>query len=89
MKKLLIISFLLILTNCENNENNMTVKVNVENFKKGNVYLQKISDSALINIDSIFIKKNESIILKYNIFLNKPANPCMRYPLNIYSSRLV
>jgi hypothetical protein len=45
----------------------MTVKVNVENFKKGNVYLQKISDSALINIDSIFVKKNESIILKYNI----------------------
>ena len=45
----------------------MTVKVNVENFKKGNVYLQKISDSALINIDSIFIKKNESIILKHNI----------------------
>ncbi|MDB9966829.1 DUF4369 domain-containing protein [Flavobacteriaceae bacterium] len=39
----------------------------VENFKKGNVYLQKISDSALINVDSIFVKKNESIILKYNI----------------------
>ena len=67
MKKLLIISFLLILTNCENNENNMTVKVNVENFKKGNIYLQKISDSALINVDSIFVKKNESIILKHNI----------------------
>jgi len=67
LKKLLIISFLLILTNCENNENNMTVKVNVENFKKGNIYLQKISDSALINVDSIFVKKNESIILKYNI----------------------
>lgn len=45
----------------------MTVKVNVENFKKGNVYLQKISDSALTNVDSIFVKKNESIILKYNI----------------------
>ena len=45
----------------------MTVKVKVENFKKGNVYLQKISDSALINVDSIFVKKNESIILKYNI----------------------
>ena len=45
----------------------MTVKVNVENFKKGNIYLQKISDSALINVDSIFVKKNESIILKYNI----------------------
>jgi hypothetical protein len=45
----------------------MTVKVNVENFKKGNIYLQKISDSALINVDSIFVKKNESIILKHNI----------------------
>ena len=45
----------------------MTVKVKVENFKKGNIYLQKISDSALINIDSIFVKKNESIILKHNI----------------------
>jgi len=45
----------------------MTVKVKVENFKKGNVYLQKISDSALINVDSIFVKKNESIILKHNI----------------------
>ena len=67
MKKLHLISFLFILTNCENNENNMTVKVKVENFKKGNIYLQKISDSALINIDSIFVKKNESIILKYNI----------------------
>ena len=67
MKKLLLISFLFILTNCENNENNMTVKVNVENFKKGNIYLQKISDSALINVDSIFVKKNESIILKHNI----------------------
>ena len=67
MKKLLIVSFLFILTNCENNENNMTVNVKVENFKKGNVYLQKISDSALINVDSIFVKKNESIILKYDI----------------------
>lgn len=45
----------------------MIVKVKVENFKKGNVYLQKISDSALTNVDSIFVKKNESIILKYNI----------------------
>ena len=45
----------------------MTVNVKVENFKKGNVYLQKISDSALINVDSIFVKKNESIIFKYNI----------------------
>lgn len=67
MKKLIFIYFLLISTSCENNENNMTVKVNVENFKKGNVYLQKVSDSTLINIDSILVKKNESIIFKYKI----------------------
>ena len=67
MKKLLLIYFLLILTSCENSENNMTVKVNVENFKKGNIYLQKISDSTLINIDSIFVKKNEPIIFKSKI----------------------
>ena len=67
MKKLLLIYFLLVLTSCENSENNMTVKVNVENFKKGNIYLQKISDSTLINIDSIFVKKNEPIIFKSKI----------------------
>ena len=67
MKKLLLISFLLILTSCDNSENNMIINVNVENFKKGNVYLQKISDSTLVNIDSIFVKKNEPIIFKTKI----------------------
>ncbi len=45
----------------------MIINVNVENFKKGNVYLQKISDSTLVNIDSIFVKKNEPIIFKTKI----------------------
>ena len=67
LKKLLLISFLLILTSCDNSENNMIINVNVENFKKGNVYLQKISDSTLVNIDSIFVKKNEPIIFKTKI----------------------
>ena len=35
----------------------MIINVNVENFKKGTIYLQKISDSTLINIDSVFVKK--------------------------------
>lgn len=57
MKRLILIYFLLILTGCENNQNDMTVKVDVKNFKKGNIYLQKISDSTLINVDSVFVKK--------------------------------
>jgi hypothetical protein len=45
----------------------MTVNLSVEGFKKGNVYLQKIQDSVLINIDSIFIESNKPIILDYEI----------------------
>ena len=40
---------------CKNDNKNMNVNVNIENFKKGNIYLQKISDSTLINVDSIFV----------------------------------
>jgi hypothetical protein len=57
LKKLFLISLLLISISCEKSENNMIINVNVENFKKGTVYLQKISDSTLINIDSVFVKK--------------------------------
>ncbi|MDC0354952.1 DUF4369 domain-containing protein [Flavobacteriaceae bacterium] len=67
MKKLFLISLLLISISCEKSENNMIINVNVENFKKGTVYLQKISDSTLINIDSVFVKKNEPIIFKTKI----------------------
>ena len=67
MKKLFLISLLLISISCEKSENNMIINVNVENFKKGTIYLQKISDSTLINIDSVFIKKNEPIIFKTKI----------------------
>ena len=45
----------------------MTVNLSVEGFKKGNVYLQKIQDSVLINIDSIFIENSKPIILDYKI----------------------
>ncbi|MDC1316927.1 DUF4369 domain-containing protein, partial [Flavobacteriaceae bacterium] len=67
MKKLFLISLLLISISCEKSENNMIINVNVENFKKGTIYLQKISDSTLINIDSVFVKKNEPIIFKTKI----------------------
>ena len=39
----------------------MKVNVDIKNFKKGMVYFQKISDSALINIDSIFIDSGNQI----------------------------
>ena len=67
MKKITLVLFLIILNSCKNNQNNMKVNVDIKNFKKGMVYFQKISDSALINIDSIFIDSGNPISFSYNI----------------------
>ena len=57
-----------LLLGCENNINkNMNVNINIKNFKKGHVYLQKVTDSAIVNIDSIFVKNEEPIIFEYDI----------------------
>ena len=45
----------------------MSLNVVIDGFKKGNIYLQKIQDSTLINIDSIFIENNKLIVLKHEI----------------------
>jgi hypothetical protein len=61
------VTFFLLL-GCENNINkNMNVNINIKNFKKGHVYLQKVTDSAIVNIDSIFVKNEEPIIFEYDI----------------------
>ena len=45
----------------------MNVNVTIDGFKKGNIYLQKIKDSILINVDSTFIDNKRPIVLKYEI----------------------
>ncbi len=45
----------------------MNVNVTIDGFKKGNIYLQKIKDSMLINVDSIFIENKRPIKLQYEI----------------------
>ncbi len=45
----------------------MNVNVTIDGFKKGNIYLQKIKDSILINVDSIFIENKRPIKLQYEI----------------------
>tara|TARA_R100000935_G_C2828693_1_gene163784 strand:- start:278 stop:1009 length:732 start_codon:yes stop_codon:yes gene_type:complete len=56
MKK---ISFLLLIllsiTSCSDIENNLLVKGQVKGLKKGTIYLQKIEDTLLINVDSVMI----------------------------------
>lgn len=57
-----------LLLGCENNINkNMNVNINIKNFKKGHVYLQKVTDSAIVNIDSSFVKNEKPIIFEYDI----------------------
>jgi len=61
------VTFFLLL-GCKNNINkNMNVNINIKNFKKGHVYLQKVTDSAIVNIDSIFVKNEKPIIFEYDI----------------------
>ena len=45
----------------------MNINLSIDGFKKGNVYLQKIQDSALVNIDSVFVQNGDIIKLKHKI----------------------
>ena len=67
MKKLILTLFIITFLSCKNDNKNMTVNVNIKNFKKGNIYLQKISDSTLINVDSIFVTNEKPITLSHDL----------------------
>ena len=67
MKKLILTLFIITFLSCKNDNKNMNVNVNIKNFKKGNIYLQKISDSTLINVDSIFVTNEKPIILSHDL----------------------
>ena len=45
----------------------MILDLKVEGFKKGKIYLQKIKDSVLVNIDSIYVEDDNYLQFKQNI----------------------
>lgn len=49
---------------CSTKENNLVVKGNVAGLKKGTLYLQKIEDTVLVNVDSVVIKGDANFILE-------------------------
>ncbi len=56
MKKIsLLLLLILSITACSEKENNLLVKGHVKGLKKGTIYLQKIQDTVLINVDSVMI----------------------------------
>jgi len=62
--KLKLLFVIFIIMGCENEKNQINVNVQIDGFKKGKIYLQKIKDSVLVNLDSIFVDSKNPITLK-------------------------
>ena len=63
MKKIVFLLALIIsIISCKK-ENEMNIEATITGLKKGTVYLQKITDSALVNLDSIVVDGSDSFSL--------------------------
>ena len=63
---LIFFSAFILITGCKpkNNIDNMTVKGRIEGLRKGKLYLQKIEDTLLVNVDSTLIKGTPNFSFK-------------------------
>lgn len=65
MKKLSFYTIVfLTLMSCSTKDSNFKVSGSVEGLKKGTLYLQKIEDTMLINVDSVVIKGDANFVLE-------------------------
>ncbi|MGY5850321.1 DUF4369 domain-containing protein [Salegentibacter sp. F14] len=65
MKKLSLLLLILIgLSACSTKESNLVVNTQIKGLKKGTVYLQKIEDTLLVNVDSVVINGNAEFVLE-------------------------
>lgn len=56
MKKIsLLLLIILSISACSEKENNLSVTGNIKGLKKGTIYLQKIDDTLLVNVDSVMV----------------------------------
>ncbi len=69
MKRFSVILFLTFLfVSCSTpKKGNVTISCNIKGLKKGTVYLQKIKDTVLVNIDSVLIDGNSEFILQSQV----------------------
>lgn len=71
MKKLIVFSLIaVLLAACSSKEANFTLTGNIKGLKKGNLYLQKIEDTLVVNVDSIEINGNANYLLE--TYLKEP-----------------
>ena len=59
-----------LLGSCSAPKKDMQVIIEVKDLKKGTLYLERVLDSALVAVDSIFIGREEAVVLQSN--LNHP-----------------
>lgn len=65
MKKISILLLAIIaFSSCNKKESNLVVNANIEGLRKGTVYLQKIEDSLMIDLDSVVVSGNDNISLE-------------------------
>jgi len=67
MKNSALLLFLLLIISCSEKQHDLIVKVNIEGLKKGNVYLKKLKDSVIVDVDSITINGNSKFELYSDI----------------------
>jgi hypothetical protein len=71
MKKLSILLLAITaLTSCNNKESNLIINANIEGLKKGTVYLQKIEDTLMVDMDSVVVNGDANISLE--AFIESP-----------------
>ena len=80
--------FILLIFSCQNktiiDENKMNIIGNIEGLRKGDVYLQKVDNGLIINVDSVKIKGNSNFILNSKICISSMhCNLLMRYRIKI------
>lgn len=88
MKKTLLLLTVILAFSCGKKEHDLTVKGTVKGLKKGTIYLQRISDTTLLAVDSVSIKGDSNFELHsdldtpemYYLYLDKNDNSESRLP---------
>lgn len=71
MKHLLpLVLIAIILTSCQNKNDNLFITGHIDGLKKGTLYLQKVGDSSLVTVDSIQISGSSEFV--FNTYIDEP-----------------
>ncbi|MFL1011309.1 DUF4369 domain-containing protein [Flavisericum labens] len=63
MRKISVLLLSLVIMACGNEQNNLIVKGNIKDLKKGTVYLKKVRDTNLVTLDSMVLNGNSAFEL--------------------------